>query len=302
MKQVVLITGANGMLAKHLARELDNEYSVRFLTRNKTRSNEYVWDLNHNYIDPKALLGVHHIIHLAGASIANKRWTNKRKQLILFSRVGSAELILNELVKQEISIETFISASAIGYYGSTTTDETYDENSPKGNDFLSGVCFNWENAAKRFKLKGVANRVAIVRIGMILSKNDGALKKIIKPIKYFVGSGLSTGNQFMPWIHIYDLVKIFKFILDDKRLSGTYNAVSPQHITNMELTNSIAKFINKPILLPNIPKFIIQGLFGEMSTILLGGSKVSSKKISNAGFKFEYDRLGDALKSLIEKQ
>lgn len=301
MKQVVLITGANGMLAQFLAKELENEYSVRFLTREINRTNEYLWDVNKKYIDPKALIGVNTIIHLAGTSIANKRWTKSRKQAILSSRVDSAGLILKELKKHQITIETFISASAIGYYGSKTTDETYDEKSLKGNDFLSDVCFEWESAAEAFKLNEIANRVAIVRIGIILAKNDGVLTKIIKPINYGLGSGLGSGNQFVPWIHIHDLVRIFKFILDYKNITGTFNAVSPQHITNMELTNTVAKVLNKNILLPNIPKFIIQSIYGEMSTILLEGSKISSNKISNTGFVFEYEKLNDALNNLIKE-
>ena len=300
MKQVVLITGANGMLAKRLAKQLEGEYSVRFLTRKKIRSNEYLWDLNNNYIDPNALIGVNTIIHLAGSSIANKRWTKKRKQIILSSRVDSAQLILKELKKHQISIETFISASAIGYYGTKTTDDIFNEKSPKGKDFLSDICDKWENAAYDFKSNGIASRIAIVRIGIILAKNDGALKKIMQPIKYGVGAGIGTGNQYMPWIHIHDLVRIFKLILDDKSITGTFNAVAPEHITNMELTKAIAEITNKPLLLPKIPKFIIQGLFGEMSTMLLEGNKISSEKILNTGFRFKYEKLNDALKSLLK--
>ncbi len=300
MKQVVLITGAKGMLAKNLAKHLEKDYSIRFLTRNKTRSNEYVWDINSNYIDPNALIGVHHIIHLAGTPIATKRWTNKRKKNILTSRVNSAELILQELKKLNINIDSFISASAIGYYGSITTEKILDENAPKGNDFLSDVCFEWENAAKAFKSKGVANRIAIIRLGIILAKNDGALPKIMKPIKYGFGSSLGNGNQYMPWIHIHDLVRLFKFILDDKTIHGTFNAVSSNYITNKVLTKTIAKKLKRPIILPNIPKFMIKLIFGEMSTILLNGSKISSQKISDAGFRFEYDNINSALNNLME--
>lgn len=300
MKQTVLITGANGMLAKYIAKRLEGIYSVRFLTRNKTKNNEYLWDLNNDYIDPKALMGVHSIIHLAGSSIVEKRWTTKRKELILSSRVDSANLILKELKKNQVSIDSFISASAIGFYGTKSTDTIFDENSPKGNDFLSDVCDKWENETKAFKTSGIADRTAIIRIGIILAKNDGALKKIMQPIKYGLGSGIGTGKQYMPWIHIQDLVRMFKFILDDKKMIGTFNAVAPQHISNLDLTKAIAKQTNKPLLLPNIPKFFIKILFGEMATMLLDGSRISSKKITNAGFNFEYKKLNDALKALIE--
>ena len=299
MKKIILITGASGMLAKHLAKQLKAEYAVRFLTRKVTQSNEYLWDIKEKYIDPNALKDVHSIIHLAGSSIADKRWTKKRKQVIISSRVDSAYLILDELKKHKLTIESFISASAIGYYGTITTDDIFNEESPKGSDFLSDVCDQWEEAAHAFKSSNVANRIAIIRIGIILAKNDGALKKITGPIKYGLGSGIGTGKQYMPWIHIKDLCGAFKFILQNKDLSGTFNAVSPEYITNIELTKRIGKVINRPIILPNIPKFIIQGIFGEMGGILLDGSRVSSQKIIRKGFKCNYRDLNDALNDIL---
>lgn len=300
MKKKILITGANGMLSKQLTKQLESEYSIRFLTRKVTRSNEYLWDLKKSYIDPNALKGVHTIIHLAGSSIANKRWTKKRKQDILSSRVDSAHLILEELKKNQITIDSFISASAIGYYGTITTNFIFNEESPKGNDFLSNVCGKWEDAAHEFKSSNIANRVAIIRIGIILAKNDGALKKIIQPIKYGLGSGIGTGNQYMPWIHIQDLCSLFKFVIMNKHISGTFNAVSPEHITNIELTKRIGKVLNRPIILPNISKFIIQVLFGEMGLILLNGSRVSSDKIISTGFNFNYENLNNALNNILQ--
>lgn len=300
MKQVVLITGANGMLAKNLAKHLEKDYSIRFLTRHKTRNNEYVWDINANYIDPNALIGVHSIIHLAGTPIATKRWTNKRKKNIISSRVNSAELILQELKKLNINIDSFISASAIGYYSSNTTEKILDEKATKGDGFLSDVCFKWENAAEAFKSNSVASRITIARMGIILAKNNGALHKIMRPIKYGLGSSLGNGNQYIPWIHINDLVRLFKFFLDDKTIHGTFNAVSSNYVTNSELTKIIAKKLKRPIFLPNIPKFIIKLIFGEMSTVLLTGSKISSQKISDAGFRFGHDTINSALNNLIE--
>lgn len=301
MKQVVLITGSNGMLAQELAKQLEEEYTIRFLTRKKTQSNEYVWDINSNYMDADALKGVNCIIHLAGASIAEGGWTEERKKLILSSRVDSAKLILNELKKQNITIDTFISASAVGYYGSKTTNEVFEETSSNGDDFVGKVCAAWESAAEAFKTNNLAKRIVIVRIGVVLAKQNGALKKIMQPIKYGLGAAIGSGDQYMPWIHIHDLVSMFKFILHNNTMMGVYNAVSPQSITNKELTKSIAKAINKPILLPNIPKFIIKLLFGEKSTILLDGSRVSSKKITGAGFKFKFEKLSEALDDIFKE-
>lgn len=289
------------MLAKQLGKLPESEYSVRFLTRKKSKSNEYVWDVSTNYIDPEALVGVNCIIHLAGASIGGARWTDKRKQIILSSRVEGAKLIFNELQKRKMVIETFISASAIGYYGSKTTNEIFDEKSPKGNDFLSKVCFEWEAAAEKYEIAGIAKRVAIVRTGIVLDKIEGALSKIIMPVKLGIGAGLGTGKQFMPWIHIQDLIGIYKFILDNKTVSGIFNAVSPQHVTNNEFTNTVAKTISKSVIFPNIPEFVIKLFLGEMSVILLEGSKVSSEKIVDAGYQFQFEELQNALSNLIKE-
>ncbi|MDB4835014.1 TIGR01777 family oxidoreductase [Cyclobacteriaceae bacterium] len=301
MKKNILITGANGMLSKHLTKQLEGQYSIRYLTRKVTRKNEYSWDLKKKHIDANALKDVHTIIHLAGSPIADKRWTKKRKQSILSSRVDSAQLILDQLKKNNITIDSFISASAIGYYGTSTTNNVYSEENKKGNDFLSNVCHKWEHAAHEFKSSNVANRVAILRIGVILSTRGGALKKIVFPIKYGIGSALGTGNQYMPWIHIEDLCRMFSFILNDDNINRTFNAVAPEHITNAELTKKIGQTLKRPILLPNIPKFIFKMLFGEMSIILLEGSRVSSNKILEQGFSFKYDNLTKALNNLLKK-
>jgi len=300
MKQVVLITGANGMLARYFAKQLSTEYSIRYLTRNVTKDNEYLWDLKDKYIDSKGLMGVNYIIHLAGSSIAEKRWSKKRKQTILSSRVDSGRLILEELKKHHITIDAFISASAIGYYGTRTTETIFNEESPQGNDFLSDVCSKWENTAKLFTSENIADRVSVVRCGIILSKNGGALKQIVKPIKYGIGSGIGKGNQYIPWIHIDDLCDIFKFIIENKHISGIYNAVSPEHITNIELVKKIAKILNRKIIFPNIPGFIIKGILGERSVLLLQGSRVSSDSIIKKGFNFKYNNLSKALNNILK--
>ena len=259
-----------------------------------------MWDIKKKFIDPKALIGVDYIIQLAGSSIADKRWSKKRKEDILSSRVDSACLILEKLKKNKITIKTFISASAVGFYGTKTTDNIYTEESPKGNDFLSDVCSQWEKAAHSFRSNNIANSVSILRTGVILAKDEGALKKIIHPIKYGFGSFIGKGTQYMPWIHISDLCGIIKFLLENNKTNGIFNAVAPNHITNKYLTKEIAKQLDRKLILPNIPRFIIQGLFGDMAIILLEGSRVSSDKILQHGFKFEYDNLSKSLNNILQ--
>ena len=299
MKQVVLITGANGMVASYLAKQLEGNYSVRFLTRKVSQDNQYLWDLNTKYIDVEALKGVNHIIHLAGTPTSGKRWSRKRKQAILHSRVDSAQLILDTLKKHSLTVDSFISASAIGYYGTVTTQNIFTEESSKGNDFLSDVCGKWEDVAHLFKSNGVANRVSVVRMGIVLDKNYGAFKRIVQPIKLRIGASLGKGNQYMPWIHIHDLGGVYKFIIDNN-ISGTFNGVAPEHVTYTQLTKSVGRFLNRRIILPNIPEFLIKFLFGKMSVILLKGSRVSSDKIVQEGYCFNYQTLDQALNNLLK--
>jgi len=301
MKKIVLITGASGMLAKQLAQQLENDYSVRFLTRSVKKSNDFLWDIDKGFIDPKAFEDIYSIIHLAGTPVADKRWTDKRKKEIISSRVDGAKLILDELKRQNIKLESFISASASGYYGAVTSESTLDEESKKGTDYLSEVCESWESAAHLFKSEGVAKEVAIVRIGIILAKNDGAFKKIVQPIKFGVGAVLGSGKQMMPWIHIQDVCGIFKFVLDNS-LSGIYNAVAPDKVNNLELNRKIATVLKKRIMIIHTPKFILQLLFGEMAIILLEGSFISSEKIKGKGYVFSFPKLDEALKNVLLDQ
>lgn len=301
MKEVILITGANGMVAKQLSQVLKEKYTLRFLTRNKQAENHFEWDIAKKYIDDKAVQNVSHIIHLAGAGIADKNWTVQRKKEIISSRVQSAELILGSLKKQGLKVKSFISASGISYYGTETTNTIYDENSPLGKGFLAHVCKLWEGIADEFENSDIAQRVVKLRTGVVLGKDSEAIKKTVLPIKYYLGAVLGSGKQFMPWIHIDDLVKMFVFVLQNQDLKGIFNAVSPQEMNNKEFTFGIAKALKKPILFPFVPAFVLKIVFGELSQIILKGSRVSSKKIENEGFVFSYSNLELALAHIFKK-
>ncbi|MDO3426541.1 TIGR01777 family oxidoreductase [Chryseobacterium sp. APV1] len=300
MKETVLITGANGLVAKELSKKLEKDYTVRFLTRKKQNSNDFEWDIKKATIDEKAFENVSHIIHLAGANISEKRWTDERKKELISSRVDSAGLLLKTLQKNNIRLKSFISASGINYYGTKTTEKIFTENDSPGNDFLSEVVVLWEKAADDFKEQNVAERVVKVRTAVVLSEKDGALKKMLPPVKMGIGSPIGTGKQYMPWIHINDICSIYEFALKNTELDGAFNANSPQHTTNENLTKKMAEVLHKPLFMPNVPAFVLKLMFGELSEALLEGSRASSEKIQKAGFQFEFPDLKDALKNLLQ--
>lgn len=300
MKEIILITGAGGLIARELSKRLEKGYTVRFLTRKKRHENEFEWNIKEKIIDEKALEGISHIIHLAGANISEKRWTDERKKELISSRVDSANLLLQTLRKKNIRLKSFISASGINYYGTKTTDKIFNENDAPGNDFLSEVVVLWERAADQFKEQNLAERVVKIRTAVVLSDKEGALKKMLPTIKMGIGSPLGTGNQYMPWIHINDICSIYEFALQNSEMNGAYNAVSPQYITNKNLTEKIAEVLEKPLFMPNVPGFVLKLIFGELADALLEGSRASAEKIQKAGFHFEFPDLKNALEDLLK--
>lgn len=302
MKETVLITGAGGSIARKLAERLQSDFEVRFLTRKKKNPNDFEWNVKKQTIDEEALDNVSHIIHLAGANIAEMRWTDERKQEIIKSRTDSAQLLLDTLKKKNIRLKSFISASGINYYGTETTEKIFTENDPAGNDFLSEVVVLWEKSADQFKENNFAERIVKVRTAVVLTENEGALPKMSMPIKMGIGSPIGTGKQYMPWIHIDDVCRIYEFALKNESLEGAFNAVAPEHATNQFFTKKIAEVLKKPLFMPNVPAFVLKLLFGELSVALLEGSRASSEKIQKAGFEFKFPNLENALKDLFKKQ
>lgn len=297
----VLITGATGLIGKAITKLcLSQNIEVHYLTtsmskiENQPHYKGFYWNPTEGDIDINCLLNVDTIIHLAGASIA-KRWTKSYKTEILESRVVSGNLLFNTLQKNENNVKHFISASGINIYPSDF-HKLYDEDHTQTDDsFLSNVVLRWEEVADKFSMLNI--KVSKIRTGMVLDESEGALPKIIQPIKMGVGAPLGNGTQWQSWIHIDDIAALYFFVMN-KFLDGTFNAVSPNPVTNVEMTHIIAKHLNKPIWLPNVPGFILKLLVGEMSTLLLSSQKVSSKKIENLGFKFTYPNLHQAISNL----
>ena len=293
----ILITGGSGLLGSSLTQKLLSEnIEVVHLTREKNSKNDvknYLWNWGKNEIDERCFNGITHIIHLAGAGIAEKAWTQKRKNTIVKSRVFTARLLHSKIESLNIDLKAFISASAVGFYGAQVSEKEFNESDVSFEDFMGNCCKQWENAADLFV---PISRVVKLRLGVILDKDFGALPRIARMIKNRIGSPLGTGSQYMPWIHIDDAVEIFYNAIRNNEYSGVYNAVSTENITNSILTKSVGRVLNRKIWLPNVPSFILRFLYGEMSDTILKGVKVSNKKIKNLGFKFKYNKIDEALK------
>lgn len=299
MKPKVLITGGTGLVGGRLSDLLSQKgYEVSHLSRNPKGNEKYTtfrWEVTNKHIDEEALQ-VDHIIHLAGAGVADSRWSKERKQEIYNSRIDSTNLLFEKIKSKNIPLTSFICASAIGYYGLDTGDQLLDEEKSPGHDFLAEVVKDWEKAANQFESLDV--EVSKVRIGVVLAEKGGALPKIMAPIQKYVGAPLGSGQQYMSWIHIEDLCQIFSWILDGEE-KGTFNAVAPNPLTNAAITRAIAKELKKPLILPPVPSFVLKLMLGEMSGIVLGGNNVSSKKLVDLGFKFQFVKATDAISDLV---
>jgi len=301
MIQKILVTGASGLVGSRLTEMLlEKGHHVSHLGRSKKNGSipAFVWDVENKFIDLQALEGVDTIIHLAGAGIADQRWTAQRKKEILQSRTHSTKLLFDTLRNHSHTVKTFVGASAIGYYGFGLDQEVFTEESKAGSGFLADVTREWEEQTDTIATLGL--RLVKLRIGIVLSEKGGALAEIAKPIRFGVGAPLGSGKQFLSWIHIDDLCAMFIQAAEDQSWHGAYNAVGINWVTNAELTKAIAHVLKKPLWLPPIPDFIMKLILGEMAGMVLNGSKVSSEKIQKTGFQFKYLELNAALKSLLK--
>lgn len=298
----VLITGGTGLIGKHLCKRLqEKKYDVTVLSRTrlqKTAIPTYTWNLKKKEIIKEAIDTADYIIHLAGTNIGNKRWSNKRKQLIIDSRVKTSQLIFDKVKEYNKIPKAFISASAVGYYGTVTSNKIFTETDIPANDLLGEICQKWEQSTEKFKELGI--RTVKIRSGVVLTKNGGALAKMITPVKIGIGSAMGNGRQYLPWIHIDDLCNIYIKAIEDKQMNGAYNAVAPDHKTNEEFTRILAHVLKKPFWFPNVPAIAMKLMFGKMSEMFLKGSRVSSDKIISAGYNFLFFNLENALRELTK--
>ena len=297
----VLISGGTGLVGRRLSSVLAGlGYEVMILSRDTTANftySTYKWNPDQQEIAYDAIARADYVIHLAGANISKERWTDHRKRQIIESRVKSGQLLVKSIRMNDKKIKAFISASAVGYYGAETSENIFIETDAPASDFLGTTCETWEKPAREISSQGI--RSVVLRIGVVLDREGGALPKMIGPIKYGVGSALGDGKQYVPWIHIDDLIGILVKSIEDEQMNGAYNAVAPETTDNASLTQAVADVLKKPLFMPKVPASLLRLLYGEMADIILKGSRVSAEKIIQAGYKFGHPKLKTALRDLL---
>lgn len=301
--QTVLITGGTGLVGDRMSHLLKKKgYHVIHLSRTRNLDAKFPafhWDINKQEIDEAAITQADYIVHLAGANVAGGIWTKKRKQIIIDSRVKSAELLQRTIEKTGHQPKAVICASASGYYADLG-DKIIDESGKKGNGFLAEVVEKWETANDGFHDLGI--RTTKLRIGIVLSTKGGALEKMLPSYKVRVGAYFGDGSQYYSWIHLDDLCEMFIYALENEQVEGVYNAVSKNAVTNKELAEKIGEAMNKSALIMPAPAFAMRLAMGEMADIVLDGARLSPAKIEATGYKSLYDHVKDALRDLIERQ
>lgn len=296
--ETILVIGSTGLVGSLLVPLLKNKgYNVQAV--NRLYSAYPFATIEQKEFEKQQILAADFIINLAGANISAKRWSKARKQLIVDSRVNTAmkiyEIVMND---DEKRLKAYISASAVGYYGSNLVEKVFVETDSPAFDFLGETCRKWEESANLFSQIGI--RTVKIRTGVVLSSRGGALPKMILPVKFGLGSAIGSGRQFIPWIHIDDLCNIYIKAVEDIKIEGAYNAVAPQFSTNNEFTRLIAKVLKKPFWNLKVPSILMKAFFGEMSVVLLAGNRVSSEKIRKAGYNFLFPDLFVAFNDLLK--
>lgn len=292
----ILITGGTGFVGSHLVEYLlDNKHNVIILTRNKTKVTKKAKAIV-SIDEIKTEEKIDAIINLSGATIS-KKWSDKYKKELIDSRLKITKNVIDLINKLTNKPEVLISASAIGYYG-VQDDNIIDENSLPRNEFTHQLCVKWEEEALNAEKLGV--RVCIARLGVVLGKNDGALKKMLPPFKMCLGGLIGSGKQYFSWVHIDDAIAAFVFLINNKQQKGIYNLTSPNPVTNKEFTYELGKSLKRPTIFP-MPACIVKLLFGEMGeTLLLKGQRVIPKNLEKAGFNFTYSKIDQALGNIVK--
>jgi len=295
----IVIAGASGLIGKALIGAfIANNHNVMTLVRRKPlNDNETFWEPQSGIINADKLIDIDCVVNLGGENIASGRWTKAKKRRIFDSRVKSTTLLCETLVKLDNLPSTLLSASADGYYGDCNQKEV-TETSPPGDSFIADVCRQWEGATNVCRDVGI--RVINCRFGIVLSKNGGALKKMLPAFQFGVGGKLGSGKQIMNWISINDCIRAMQYLIENKNIESAVNIVAPGSVTNTEFTQTLAKFLKRPALFP-VPSFVIKMLLGELgSELLKERCKIIPEKLINSGFQFKYPDINSALNEILK--
>ena len=305
----VLITGGTGMIGKALTKALlEKDHTVIILTRDPEKQTVSTsklcyakWNIEQQTIDEAAIIKADHIIHLAGAGVADKRWTKKRKQEIVSSRVDGGKLITESLKTIPNNIKSVISISGIGWYGADPVipnPDPFEEDDPVDGSFLGETCKKWEASIEPVTQLG--KRLVIFRTGIVLSNESGALVEFEKPLRFGIAAILGSGKQIISWIHIDDLVRLFITAIENEKMAGIYNGVAPRPVSNKELTLQLAKIKRGRFFVPvHVPSFVLKMVIGELSIEVLKSATVSCNKIHFESFTFQFPSIEAALKDLV---
>lgn len=294
MGKTVLIAGGSGFIGRRLVEMLQAQgYSVRLLTRTPRAPHHYAWDPPAGQIDDAAVQGADVVIHLAGAGIAEKRWTPARKQLIIASRTESARVLREAFQRLQHLPEVYLAASAIGYYGNSGERWMTEDDAPADRGFLSTSTIEWERATETVSALGI--RTVVFRIGIVLEQEGGALREILRPLRFGIGAYFADGQAWYSWIHRDDVCRMFLWALHHPRAEGIYNAVAPHPVRNRELVRATARAMGRWAVYVPAPAFALRLALGEMADVVLNSTRVSAEKIRQAGFSFQYPHLEEAL-------
>jgi uncharacterized protein (TIGR01777 family) len=299
----ILIAGGSGAVGKNLCNLLaEAGYEVRILTRNPEKNSSFKafkWDIKSGEIDSTALENVKAVINLAGENIGNGRWSSKRKKAILKSRTESTKLLSKAISGLSQKPEVYISASAVGIYGSRTTENRYDEDSKPGYDFLAGVVKKWEGEVDEISKLGI--RTVKLRTAVVIDPADGVLPKFLIPKRSGFLNYFGSGKQYMPWIDVRDLASAYKFAVETDSLEGAFNVAAPQHLNQKQFVEALNKHTGGKSTIAGVPGFLMRIALGEQASIVLEGSRVSGDKLIKAGFEYQFKDIDSCLGDIFSE-
>lgn len=298
MNKRVLITGGRGLVGRHLCDALVGRgYRVHVLTRSAEAEDtaqvrHFAWDVETGQIDPECLQGVAYIVHLAGESIGALPWSNRRKKAIADSRIDSIAILYRQMEMTPNEVKAVVSASASGYYGDRG-DELLAEDQPPQEGFLGSTCARWEKAVQDGERWGL--RTVSLRSGVVLTADGGMYGKLRFPARIGLGVVFGNGRQYLPWIHVEDAVQAYIHAMENADMSGAYNLVAPEQVTNAAFTKQVASHFGKSVWAPPVPAFVLKAVMGQMSELVLDSTRASADKLLRSGFEFRYPTLATAI-------